>query len=166
MKLTLSSRVHGACLALAAFVLTAPPVLAQHDGNRGAPSRVANAPRHTASVTLALVPNVGQPEATVAVLRRPTGAQRDVMLVSDRATPRDLARAIQGFARLRERIGDDNPKEIRGYIKPDAGGPKVSGDELAEASDALKRLKKASESNVRGVGRSPSVEVEVAARKR
>lgn len=166
MKPTLYSTARAVCLALATLLLGASPALGQHDEKRGAPDRVANPPRHAASVTLALVPDVGQPEATVAVLRRPTGTQRDVMLVSDRATPADLARAIQSFARLRERIGDENPKEIRGYIKPDAGGPKVSGDELAEASDALKRLKKASASNVSGIGRSPAVEVEVAARRR
>ena len=164
MHLSLSDAGRRLWLAIAALMLIAAPVLAQR--NRAAPVRVNNPPRHAASVTLALVTNVGQREATVAVVRRTSGTQRDVVLVAERATPLELARALQAFARLRDRIGDDNPREIRGYIKPDSSGPKVSRDELAEATEALRRLKSASTSNVRGIGRSPAVEVEVAALRR
>jgi len=124
-------------------------------------AQVTNA---SASATVTLVSTQNLPRgAKVIVERRPRLDPRDVILVDlERATPRDLAAAVQTFAALRGRSGDDPNATLR--ASPKSYTPPADFDDShfgRQMKAGLVRLLTASETTVAGVGRARAVTITV-----
>jgi hypothetical protein len=76
----------------------------------------------------------------------------DVILVTDRATARELAQAIRAFRQLRARVGDSFPGEVRTFVETVPDRVSFSSEELAAASRAISALATASETSIERIG--------------
>lgn len=116
----------------------------------------------TATVTLVSKPNLPR-GAKVVVERRAQLDPRDVILVDlDRATPRDLAAAVQTLAGLRRRVGDDPQAVLR--ASPKSYTPPADFDNShfgRQMKAGLVRLLTAQETTIAGVGRARAVTITV-----
>ena len=116
----------------------------------------------TATVTLVSKPNLPR-GAKVLVERRARLNPRDVILVDlDRATPRDLAAAVQALAALRRHVDDDRQAIVR--ASPKSYTPPADFDDShfgRQMKAGLVRLLTAPETAVPGVGWGRAVTITV-----
>lgn len=82
------------------------------------PENAATAPTSAVSVLVVELSELPGSDASVIIIRRPTGAQREIFLIGPHTTPQDFAVARRKFMALRARIGDDVPAEMRAHIVP------------------------------------------------
>lgn len=127
-------------------------VSATAEAQRGAPASAAVAPTTAALVTVMRVAALPREGALVAVIRRAGMNPADVILVTDRATARELAQAIRAFRQLRARVGDSFPGEVRTFVETVPDRVSFSSEELAAASRAISALATASETSIERIG--------------
>jgi hypothetical protein len=124
-------------------------------------AQAANPPGFT-SVTLVSASNLPR-GAKVVVERRATLHPRDVILVDlDRATPHDLAAAVQTLAALDQRGGEHAGSSLRASPKSYTPPPGFEQSRFGrEMKLGLVRLLAAPETTLAGIGRVQSVAITV-----
>src|SRR5688572_3047006 len=125
-------------------------------------AQAASSPVFT-SVTLVSTSNLPR-VAKVIVERRAALTPRDVILVDlDRATPQDLAAAVQTLTALNQRGGEHTGSSLRALPKSYTSPPGFEQSRFGrEMKLGLVRLLAAPESNVAGIGHVRSVAITVA----
>lgn len=125
------------------------------------PATIREAPRSVAQVTVVMIRSLDDPTAHAQIVRRPRGADRDVILLTYSATADDLAFAIRSFARIRARIGDGQSSELRTFVgSPESIGA-MTGNELRFATETLYDVRRAKLTSVAGVGQARAARIAV-----
>jgi hypothetical protein len=124
----------------------------------------AQAARGSEIDTVTLVAKSNLPRgAKVVVERRASMDPRDVIFIDlDRASPHDLAAAVQTLAALRRRAGDDPKATVRASPASYTPPPSFENSHFGrQMKAAIARLLIAPETTVAGVGRARSVAITV-----
>ena len=129
----------------------------------------AQEPRRTSTVsiwvdpaiaTLMLVDSLPAPASATAgavLIRRPGDAPKNIILVTEATSPRELSQAITALAFSRRNQGDTVGREMRTAIAaaPQKAGPATRDDQRA-ATD-LRRLRLAPTLDIPGIARGPAI---------
>jgi hypothetical protein len=142
------SRILGALTA--ALTLLTASAAAQATQAPGAPTRVP--------VTIAIVERLPVPDAPFVVLRRPSVAQRDVILLPAAADAKLLSEAVRMLLVARQ-AGGDTPVSAATLRVRQQRGRTTSRPVLPWAQRVLSDLRRADARPVEGVGAVPAVEI-------
>lgn len=132
-------------VALAALL---PSVLHAQRTPGGAPTRVP--------LTVVLVSELPRPGAAYEIQRRTMGADLDVVLLLDTATPKQLSDAVRGVLTARQAGGDTAQQAGTFRIRPDNGSARAP---LPWVGRVLRDLRAAQPRTVPGVGRVRAVRI-------
>jgi len=132
------------------------------------PARTQTPPQTAVALIVIRVGALSDATAVAEIVRRSSGEDRNVILVSDVTTARDLAMAIRSFRMMRERIGDDLSKELRGVIQPAPSQLQFLPAELERAESILRGLDTSRSRTLNGIGsgRATTVTVQALASRR
>jgi hypothetical protein len=142
------SRILGALIA--ALTLFPASAAAQARQTPGAPTRVP--------VTIAIVERLPVPDAPFVVLRRPSAAQRDVILLPSDADASLLSEAVRMLLVARQAGGDTPASAATLRVRPQRGRT-TRRPVLPWAQRVLSDLRRADARPVEGVGAVPAVEI-------
>lgn len=108
-------------------------------------------------VTLAYMATIGHPSAGALLVRRPGRLGETILIVTDRTSNLDLARALLTAVRSVRQHGSVLPRELRAYIP--ATGKRSQG--LVEEAEVLRQVKVAERRALEELGDAPALVVNV-----
>ena len=152
----ISTTVIPTCVRVAVMLATVAPTATPAQGRGTAGSE-------TPLATIVLVPDLGATDRRAVILRRREEEPENVVLVNERTTPRDLARAMGALVRSLETQGVHVTRDIRAYVTEDAGASKPYVNEGHARADLI-RLAGAPVYDLEGIGPGRAITVRLSPR--
>lgn len=105
-------------------------------------------------IRIALVSDLGNPDARALLVRRGPGRAMDLIVVDENSTPADLAKAVAILLRFRNSPTTKPTGEIRAFVSP---ANNYDSPDIEFARQELARLRNATVQPVMGFGNVPSI---------